>query len=158
MIPLTNPYPASIALNWNAIFSQALEMVPAHSQTKMKVSFRRKRMGVTPAIATMVLISGTMVLALVVGAYSYSLFKPNVARIVLTSALLYGGTTTDNLTVRATASLTLFLKNPDVTTNISSINLADSGVANPITSWSVSPTSAPGNELSSRRPEYTSRR
>jgi len=104
-------------------------------------------MGVTPAIATMVLISGTMVLALVVGAYSYSLFKPNVAQIVLTSALLYGGATTDNLTVRATASLTLFLKNPDVTTNISSINLADSGGANPITSWSVSPTSASGNSF-----------
>ena len=52
----------------------------------------RKR-GVTPVIATIILIAGTLVLALVVGAYTFGLFGSNVKTVTLSSATLYGGFT-----------------------------------------------------------------
>ena len=55
--------------------------------TGMKGSKR----GVTPVIATIILIAGTLVLALVVGAYTFGLFGSNVKTVTLSSATLYGG-------------------------------------------------------------------
>ena len=48
----------------------------------------RKR-AIHPVIATIVLIAVTLVLALVVGAYTFGLFGSNVKAITLTSATLY---------------------------------------------------------------------
>ena len=56
---------------------------------RMKSSKR----GVTPVIATIILIAGTLVLALVVGAYTFGLFGSNVKTVTLSSATLYGGVT-----------------------------------------------------------------
>ncbi|MGA2877125.1 MAG: archaellin/type IV pilin N-terminal domain-containing protein [Nitrososphaerales archaeon] len=59
--------------------------------------------GVTPVIATIILIAGTLVLALVVGAYTFGLFGSNVKTVTLSSATLYGGTETTQVQHLASA-------------------------------------------------------
>lgn len=108
---------------------------------------RRSESAVTPAIATMLLITATLVLALVVGAYSSSLLGPNVDQVQLVSILLYDGDTADNITTTASASLILVLKNPDVATLISSIELSSPALDVPITSWSVTDAPQSGNSF-----------
>jgi len=93
--------------------------------------------GVTPAIATMILITATLVLALVFGAYSSSLFRPSVNQVQLISVLLYDGATSDNLSKSASASLTLVIKNPDLTASISALKLSSTALEVPVTSWSL---------------------
>jgi flagellin-like protein len=88
---------------------------------------------VTPVIATIILIAGTLVLALVVGAYTFGLFGSNVKTVTLSSATLYGGVTADPVT-QATASLTISLNNPGSATVISSITLTGSGIST-LTGW-----------------------
>ncbi len=89
--------------------------------------------GVTPVIATIILIAGTLVLALVVGAYTFGLFGSNVKTVTLSSGTLYGGVTADPVTA-ATSSLTISLNNPGSATTISSITLTGSGIST-ITGW-----------------------
>lgn len=110
----------------------------------MQRSFRR---GITPAIATMFLITATLVLALVFGAYSSSLFRSNLNGIQLEAGLLYDGYTTDNITSSSTANLVLTLKNPDVATNLTSLKITSPALTTPITSWSVTPSSESNNSL-----------
>ena len=69
----------------------------------------RKR-AIHPVIATIVLIAVTLVLALVVGAYTFGLFGSNVKAITLTSATLY-----------TRGSFEFGLNNPGAGTTISSI-------------------------------------
>ena len=106
-----------------------------------------RRRGVTPAIATMILLTATLVLSLIVGAYTSSLFRPNVNQVQLVSALLYDGETSDNASSTASASLTIILKNPDLATNISSLKLTSSALMSPIESWSLTPGPQPDNGL-----------
>jgi len=110
----------------------------------MRRNFRR---GVTPALATMILLTATLVLSLVVGAYTSSLFRPNVNQVQLVSALLYDGETGDNISSPASASLTIILKNPDLATNITSLKLTDPALTSPIVSWSLTPRPQPNNSL-----------
>ncbi|MGH2638668.1 MAG: archaellin/type IV pilin N-terminal domain-containing protein, partial [Rhabdochlamydiaceae bacterium] len=44
---------------------------------------KSSKRGVTPVIATIILIAGTLVLALVVGAYTFGLFGSNVKTVTL---------------------------------------------------------------------------
>jgi hypothetical protein len=111
-----------------------------------RIVSRRNSFGVTPAIATMVLLSATLVLALVFGAYSFSLFRPNVNHISLTTVVLTDGVTTDNLTIAATASLQITLRNPDLNTTLSSIRFSENG-QNPLTTWSISSSPGHGNSF-----------
>ncbi len=92
--------------------------------------------GVTPVIATIILIAGTLVLALVVGAYTFGLFGSNVKTVTLSSATLYGGVSQTTGGQVATSSLTLSLNNPGSASAISSVTLTGTGLASPITSWS----------------------
>ena len=68
-----------------------------------RLRMKNSKKGVTPVIATIILIAGTLVLALVVGAYTFGLFGSNVKTVTLSSATLYGG-------VSATGSTACYLK------------------------------------------------
>ena len=97
-----------------------------------------KKKAVTPVIATIILIAGTLVLALVVGAYTFGLFGSNVKTVTLSSATLYGGVSADPVTT-ATSSLTLSLNNPGSASAITSLTLTGTGLQSPITTWSGVP-------------------
>jgi len=90
--------------------------------------------GVTPVIATIILIAGTLVLALVVGAYTFGLFGSNVKTVTLSSATLYGGTAASSAAV-GTSSLTFSLNNPGSNSYITSITVTGAGLLTPITAW-----------------------
>jgi len=89
--------------------------------------------GVTPVIATIILIAGTLVLALVVGAYTFGLFGSNVKTVTLSSATLYGGVSA-TAAQAATSSITISLNNPGSATVISGITLTGAGIAT-ISGW-----------------------
>jgi flagellin-like protein len=92
--------------------------------------------GVTPVIATIILIAGTLVLALVVGAYTFGLFGSNVKTVTLASATLYGGISglTSKLD-RNTTSLGVSLNNPGSATTITSLELTGTSLTTPLQAW-----------------------
>ncbi len=108
---------------------------------------RSRTQAVTPAIATMILLSTTLVLALVFGAYSFGFLGVDVKKITLRSAILYDGITSDNITVTATSSLRFELNNPGEATNITSLTITEEGLTNPVSSWSITPNAQPGNSF-----------
>jgi flagellin-like protein len=107
-----------------------------------RINFRNRKKGITPVIATIILIAGTLVLALVVGAYTFGLFGSNVKTITLTSGNLAAGVTGSS-TVAATAYLTMSLNNPGADTYVSSLTLTSSSLTSSIVSW-CAPTSSGG--------------
>ena len=100
------------------------------------MNFNRAKKGVTPVIATIILIAGTLVLALVVGAYTFGLFGSNVKTVTLSSATLYGGTEGAALGVPAATSsyLTFSLNNPGTASTITGITLTGSAIT-AVTTW-----------------------
>jgi len=103
----------------------------------LRMTNRKK--GVTPVIATIILIAGTLVLALVVGAYTFGLFGSNVKTVTLSSATLYGGLSATGATgtpasQAATSSLVFALNNPGSATYITSLTLTGAGIAS-INNW-----------------------
>ncbi|MGA2876577.1 MAG: archaellin/type IV pilin N-terminal domain-containing protein [Nitrososphaerales archaeon] len=99
------------------------------------------RKAVTPVIATIILIAGTLVLALVVGAYTFGLFGSNVKTVTLSSATLYGGTEgTEPATVGVPAQgasyLVFALNNPGSTSSISGLTLTGSGITS-VNTWGL---------------------
>lgn len=108
---------------------------------------KRSSKGVTPAIAAMMILTISISFALVVSAYTFGIFGPNADRVVLTSGRLLGGVTSDNVTTDATASLQFELKNPGASTNITLVQMSESGLSSPITLWSVTAGSQAGNSL-----------
>jgi len=94
---------------------------------------KSSKKGVTPVIATIILIAGTLVLALVVGAYTFGLFGSNVKTVTLSSATLYGGVSA-TASSAATSSITISLNNPGSATVITGITLTGAGIAT-ITGW-----------------------
>jgi flagellin-like protein len=93
--------------------------------------------GVTPVIATIILIAGTLVLALVVGAYTFGLFGSNVKTVTLSSATLYGGTEAALITGASTAYITFSLNNPGTGSTVTGLTLTGSGIT-AVTNWYVS--------------------
>ncbi|SRR5579863_9242342 len=97
-----------------------------------KLNVRNGKKGVTPVIATIILIAGTLVLALVVGAYTFGLFGSNVKTIQLNSATLFGGATlgsapaTTSACPTTNAYMTLSLNNPGALTSLSSVTITGS--------------------------------
>ena len=90
---------------------------------------KNSKKGITPVIATIILIAVTLVLALVVGAYTFGLFGSNVKTITLTSGNLFAG----NLLTTATCAsgesyITMALNNPGAQTNITSFTLTGSSL------------------------------
>ncbi len=106
---------------------------------KTRFRMRNSNKAVTPVIATIILIAATLVLALVVGAYTFGLFGSNVKTITLTSATLYGGVSV-TASQAATSSLGLSLNNPGSLTEISSLTLTGTGLSSAITGWCASAT------------------
>jgi hypothetical protein len=102
---------------------------------------RRRKSAVNPVIATIILISGTLVLALVVGAYTYGLFGSNVKSLTLASATLYGGESA-NQTLPATSSLVFAIDNPGSATYVTGVTLSGSDIST-ILAWdnSTAPSS-----------------
>ncbi len=104
-----------------------------------------KKRAVTPVIATIILIAGTLVLALVVGAYTFGLFGSNVKTVTLSSATLYGGLSATG-TLVATSSLTVALNNPGSATYITSVTMTGAGIST-ITAWDNSTAASSANNL-----------
>ena len=93
---------------------------------------KNSKRGVTPVIATIILIAGTLVLALVVGAYTFGLFGANVKTIQLTSGLLNSGSAavvSVGAGVCSGANFALTFNNPGGATFIQSISLSAGGVS-----------------------------
>lgn len=95
----------------------------------------------------MLLLSISIVLALVLGAFSFGILGPSADKATLTMGRLNGGVTSDNVTVTSTASFVLELNNPGKTQNITGIQLTESGWTSPITNWAVTPDSQIGNSF-----------
>ena len=108
---------------------------------------KSSRRGVTPAIATMILLSGTLVLALLVGAYTFSIFGSSVKFAKLSLVIFYEGVTSDNQSTAATSSFRLSLNNAGNTESISSLTVTVSGTSNSITSWSTTPGAQPADSF-----------
>lgn len=89
---------------------------------------------VSPVIATVILISATLVLALVVGSYTFGLFGSNAKTTTISSIILYGGTTASPNQNAPTASLTISVDNLGSATTISSLSLTGTGI-DAITQW-----------------------
>ncbi len=104
-----------------------------------------KKRAVTPVIATIILIAGTLVLALVVGAYTFGLFGSNVKTVTVSSATLYGGLSA-TAGSSATSSLTVALNNPGSTTYITSVTMTGAGIST-IISWDNSTLPSSSNNL-----------
>jgi flagellin-like protein len=103
--------------------------------------------GVTPVIATIILIAGTLVLALVVGAYTFGLFGSNVKTVTLSSATLYGGVSATAASA-ATSSLVFALNNPGSATYVTSLTLSGAGIAT-ISTWdNTTAATGGGNTIS----------
>jgi FlaG/FlaF family flagellin (archaellin) len=100
----------------------------------------RKNSAVQPVIATIILIAGTLVLALAVGAYTFGLFGSNVKTVTLVSTTLYGGVTSSGAVI-TTGSLTISLNNPGSSTTVSSLTLTGSGLDGTISQWDFQPNS-----------------
>ena len=106
---------------------------------------KNSKKGVTPVIATIILIAGTLVLALVVGAYTFGLFGSNVKTVTLSSATLYGGVANEeglgaSTTLNSTSYMTFSLNNPGSSSSITGVTLTGSGILS-ITLWET--TSSP---------------
>jgi flagellin-like protein len=101
-----------------------------------KQYFRGSKKGVTPVIATIILIAGTLVLALVVGAYTFGLFGSNVKTVTLSSATLYGGTMVAAIGTTGSGAtyMTFSLNNPGSASTVTSITLTGAGIT-AVTSW-----------------------
>ena len=83
---------------------------------------------ITPVIATIILIAVTLVLALVVGAYTFGLFGSNVKNITLTSDTLY-----------SSGTFQFALNNPGSLTTITQVVLtAGNGQSTTLTASSIS--------------------
>ena len=76
---------------------------------------KNNKKAITPVIATIILIAVTLVLALVVGAYTFGLFGSNVKTITVTSATLYGG---------SPGSLVFTTSDPGSNTGISTVTVS----------------------------------
>ncbi len=81
--------------------------------------------GVTPVIATIILIAGTLVLSLVVGAYTFGLFGSNVKTTELTYGLLNSGVATlaSANSSCGGAEFQMTFNNPGLPTYVQSIGL-----------------------------------
>ena len=95
---------------------------------------KRSKKAVTPVIATIILIAATIVLALVVGAYTFGLFGSNVKTVTLTSATLYGGTELQASGTLGTSYVTFSLNNPGSGSSITGVTLTGSGITS-VTTW-----------------------
>jgi flagellin-like protein len=100
-----------------------------------KLNFRSSKRGVTPVIATIILIAGTLVLALVVGAYTFGLFGTNVKNVQLTAANLSSGpdATTSTTAACSGANFAMTFNNPGGATYISALSLSSGGNNVPLT-------------------------
>jgi flagellin-like protein len=104
---------------------------------------KNSKKAVTPVIATIILIAATIVLALVVGAYTFGLFGSNVKTVTLSSATLYAGnewaTSQPNgssTSVNGISYITFSLNNPGSLTTISSVTLTGSGISS-VSTWNI---------------------
>lgn len=98
-----------------------------------------RKKAVTPVIATIILIAGTLVLALVVGAYTFGLFGSNVKTVTLSSATLYGGTEAAAIgptggPPTTTTYISFALNNPGSGTYIDGMTLTGSAIGT-ISTW-----------------------
>ena len=92
---------------------------------RISLRLKNNKKAITPVIATIILIAVTLVLALVVGAYTFGLFGSNVKTITLSSVTL----------TASNGDLTFALSNPGSAATITSMTLSGASLSNPITSW-----------------------
>ncbi|MCL4518279.1 MAG: type IV pilin [Thaumarchaeota archaeon] len=116
----------------------------------ISLRLKNNKKAITPVIATIILIAVTLVLALVVGAYTFGLFGSNVKTITITSATLYGASST------GAASLVFTSSNPGSSTDIQSVTISGPGFASAQTMGaSVAGSTAVSNGITSFTYTYT---
>ena len=93
--------------------------------------------GITPVIATIILIAVTLVLALVVGAYTFGLFGSNVKQVTLTSGNLFAGNlqTNSSLIPAGASYISFSLNNPGAATTITGFTLTGSSLTAAVTAY-----------------------
>ena len=95
---------------------------------------KNSKKGITPVIATIILIAVTLVLALVVGAYTFGLFGSNVKTVTLTSGNLFAGTlNTANVNASGSSYISFSLNNPGAATTITGFTLTGSSLTSAVT-------------------------
>jgi FlaG/FlaF family flagellin (archaellin) len=107
----------------------------------------RKSQAVTPVVATMILLSGTIILALVVGIFTFGFLGSGADTVTLSSGTLASGVTSDNTTISSTSSLVFYLKNPGRALNVTGLTLSGSALTSSISAWSITPYSQQGNSF-----------
>jgi flagellin-like protein len=112
--------------------------------TNISFKVKNSKKAVTPVIATIILIAATIVLALVVGAYTFGLFGSNVKSITAASLILTGGSASTASTAAACSGANLFmtLNNPGGATTITSITLSSGAGALVVSTYYLSGASA----------------
>ena len=95
---------------------------------KLNQRFKNEKKGITPVIATIILIAGTLVLALVTGGYTFGLFGSYVKSVTVASAAQFISGSEDLTTVAGTSDFQLVLSNPGSTTWIAGITLTGSQI------------------------------
>jgi flagellin-like protein len=108
-----------------------------------KLNFRNRKKGITPVIATIILIAGTLVLALVVGAYTFGLFGSNVKTVTTSSLIINSGIAAVPSTTQSCsgANLAVTMNNPGGLTYVTGVSLTSGSGAVPLTYFLSSPTS-----------------
>lgn len=117
---------------------------------------KNEKKGITPVIATIILIAGTLVLALVVGAYTFGIFGSNVKNITMQASTSLNGGTFSAVAKQGTASLDLYLQNPGSATTITAITITGGGLSSaPAADVCSSPTAC-GTVFSATTPAVPS--
>ena len=102
---------------------------------KLNHRFVNEKKGITPVIATIILIAGTLVLALVTGGYSFGVFGSNVKSVTVASAAQFISGTEDLATSAGSSLFQLVLSNPGGVTWIAGITVTGSQVS-AMSTWS----------------------
>ncbi len=108
------------------------------NRLRARIMRKNSRRGVTPVVATILLISSTLVLALAVGAYTFGLFGSNVKTILLENASLYSGAEVATLgnPSQTSSYISFNLNNPGASSKISSFVLTGSAIT-AVGTWEI---------------------
>jgi flagellin-like protein len=112
------------------------------SMTNIRRRMKNDKKAITPVIATIILIAVTLVLALVVGAYTFGLFGSNVKTVTLTSGNLFAGNLPTAALINGTTSgvayISFSLNNPGAATSITGFTLTGASVSTTVVAYGCS--------------------
>jgi hypothetical protein len=119
------------SIYWKKVGRRATGVNPATLKSE-------RRNGVTPIVATIILISGSLVLGVIVGAYTVGLFGGNVKTIQLDGAALFSGPlpVSPTCSVGNSAYAIVSFNNQGADTNITNIGITGSSLNTTVSVYS----------------------